>query len=234
MAEISKVENLWFHVDGAFGSLVVLDRERRQFVSGIEHADSLAFDFHKWLHIPYDAACVLMKDSHNLTVTFSSDQSYLGKPNHGSGGDLAAYSDMGIELSRSFRALKIWFTLKQIGLRRLADKISENCQQVDHFVSLLENHKNLIEVVRPVRLNIVNFRFKPLISESSIDEFNHELLIDSQISGFVMISSTKINQKFYLRLCICNQRSTLHDVQLVYEYFLGLYQRHLDRISSKQ
>jgi glutamate/tyrosine decarboxylase-like PLP-dependent enzyme len=159
LASIARSENIWFHVDGAFGSLVILDPQRRHLVVGIEQADSLAFDFHKWLHCPYDAGCVLMRNIEYLKSTFSLHQSYLylASSERGCAGDTPWFADFGPEITRTFRGLKVWFTLKEHGTAKLGQKIAENCEQAQYLVSLLEKHDHLIHIVRPVPLNIVNF-----------------------------------------------------------------------------
>jgi glutamate/tyrosine decarboxylase-like PLP-dependent enzyme len=192
LSSIAKEENLWFHVDGAFGSLIILDPQRRYLVKGIEQSDSLAFDFHKWLHCPYDAGCVLIRDGSQLISTFSVHQSYLAHTERGCAGDNPWYCELGIELSRSFRALKVWVTLKEHGFKKLGQKIADNCEQAQYLASLLKKYEDFISVITPTTLNIVNFRFDPKelkkFSDEFIDDFNNELLNDIQLSGIAVAS----------------------------------------------
>lgn len=212
---------MWFHVDGAFGSLVILDPERRHLVKGIEQADSLAFDFHKWLHCQYDAGCVLVRNSDQLISTFSVHQSYLWKREENCDGDQPWFADLGIELSRSFRALKIWMTLKEHGIRKLGQKIADNCQQAEYLVSLLEKYEDFIHIIRPVTLNVVNFRLQPkefdISNSESIDRFNNEVLTDIQVSGIALASTTIIYNKLYIRVCFIGHRTILKDIELFVE-----------------
>lgn len=227
LASIARKENLWFHVDGAFGALVILDPERRHFVQGIEQADSLAFDFHKWLHCPYDAGCVLIRDGQDLLSTFSVNQAYLANATRGCAGDAPWYCDLGTELSRSFHALKVWVTLKEHGIKKFGQKIAENCQQAQYLASLLCKYEDFIHVILPVTLNVVNFRLEPKELDTSntklIDEFNIELLADVQESGVAIASTTRIHNKLYIRACIVSHRCILEDFDIFVESILKWY-----------
>jgi glutamate/tyrosine decarboxylase-like PLP-dependent enzyme len=237
LASIAHSENIWFHVDGAFGSLVVLDDNRRQLISGIDQADSLAFDFHKWLHCQYDAGCVLIRDVSHLESTFSMKQSYLGPSERGCSGDKPWFSGHGPEISRSFRALRVWFTLKEHGTVKLGQKIAENCQQAQYLVSLLEKH-TFIRILRPVSLNIVNFRIEPDELDDTdshlVDVFNNELVADIQLSGIAVVSSTRIREQVYIRAAIISHRSTLDDFDTFVKSLLDLCHVRLQTYSMKE
>ncbi|UJR15800.1 hypothetical protein I4U23_002732 [Adineta vaga] len=236
LASIAHAQNLWFHVDGAFGSLVVLDPQRRHLVCGIEQADSLAFDFHKWLHCPYDAGCVLIRDGNDLISTFSVHQSYLANTERGCAGDKPWFCDLGTELSRTFRALKVWFTLKEHGTIKLGQKIAENCEQAQYLASLLEKSASFIRVIRPVTLNIVNFRVEPEEFDRSnktlIDNFNNELLNDIQISGIAVASTTRIHGQLFIRVCIISHRCTLEDFDIFVNSLLTLSDIRLQNLNQ--
>lgn len=218
-------------MDGAFGSLVILDPQRRHLVDGIEHADSLAFDFHKWLHCPYDAGCVLIRDGRHLIDTFSVHQSYLANTERGCAGDKPWFCDLGTELSRSFRALKVWVTLKEHGIVRLGQKIADNCEQAQYLASLLEKHPALIRVHRPVSLNIVNFRLEPTelqkFGDEYLDTFNNDVLADVQISGVAVASTTRIHARLYIRVCIVSHRCTWKDFDLFVDQLLSMHEIRL-------
>jgi len=226
LGSIAKKENMWFHVDGAFGSLIILDPERRHFVLGIDQADSLAFDFHKWLHIRYAAGCALIRNGMDLFSTFSVHQSYLANTERGCAGDKPWFCDLGIELSRSFHAFKIWFSLKEHGILKLGEKIAENCRQAQYLASQLEKHREFIRVIRPISLNIVNFRLEPeelrLSTAEEIDNYNNELLADIQISGIAVASTTRFHGRLYIRVCIISHRCTLEDFDIFIENLLAL------------
>ena len=147
LSSIARSENMWFHVDGAYGSAIILDPQRRSLVDGIDQADSLAFDFHKWLHCPYDAGCILIRDYRYLESTFAAHESYLSKSEL----DQKHWCfNLGIEISRSFRALKVWFLLKEHGIIKLGAKIAENCDQTQYLLSLLEKYEPMIHIIRPI------------------------------------------------------------------------------------
>ncbi|CAF1082795.1 unnamed protein product [Rotaria sordida] len=224
LSTIARKENMWFHVDGAFGGLVILDPERRHLVQGIEQADSLAFDFHKWFHCPYAAGCVLIRNGTHLLSTFSVHQSYLADNERGCAGDKPWFCDLGLELSRPFRALKVWFTLKEHGIIKLGQKISDNCQQAQYLASLLEKYKDFIRILRPITLNIVNFRVEPkeldILNNELIDIFNNELLADIQLSGIAVASTTRIYNQLYIRVCIVSHRCILEDFDIFVDNLL--------------
>ncbi|CAF2732089.1 unnamed protein product [Rotaria sp. Silwood2] len=228
---------MWLHVDGAFGSLVILDPKRRHLVSGIDQSDSLAFDFHKWLHVPYESGCVLVRDPNLLLQTFSANQSYLLKFERGITGDAPWPNSLGPEMSRSFRALKVWFTLKEHGMKKLGEKIAENCEQAQYLVSLLEKHNSFVRIARPVVLSIVNFRFEPNeLSKANpevIDDFNNELMADIQVSGVAAPSTTRIAQRLYIRVAITSHRCNLQDFDLFVETLMKFYHSRLRSIGDK-
>ncbi|CAM4789527.1 unnamed protein product [Rotaria magnacalcarata] len=236
LASIAHKEKMWFHIDGAFGALVILDPERCHLVQGIEQADSLAFDFHKWLHCPYDAGCVLIRDGAHLSSTFSVHQSYLATTERGCAGDEPWFCDLGTELSRQFRALKVWFTLKEHGIKKLGKKIADNCQQAQYLVSLLSNYEDFIHIIRPVTLNVVNFRLEPKELDRSndklIDEFNNELLADIQISGIAVASTTRFCNRLYIRVCIVSHRCTFEDFDIFVAVLLKCYRLRLQSLQQ--
>jgi aromatic-L-amino-acid decarboxylase len=217
LAIVARGNNMWFHVDGAFGSFVVLDPSRRHLIAGLSEADSLAFDFHKWLHAPYAAGCVLLREIAMLHATFSSPRNYLVGTKRGFAGDSPWFCDMGIELSRPCRALKVWFTMKEHGIVRLGESIAANCDQAQYLASLLKKH-DFIRVFTPVSLNIVNFRLEPDelkgADSGTIDIFNDELVNDLQEKGIAVPSTARLKDQLYIRVCITNHRSTLADFDL--------------------
>jgi glutamate/tyrosine decarboxylase-like PLP-dependent enzyme len=237
LSSIARSENIWFHVDGAFGSLVILDPQRRHLVSGIEQADSLAFDFHKWLHCPHDAGCALIRDVNLHQSTFTMHNTFIHPNERGFLVGNLWFNNLGPELSRSFRALKVWFTFKEHGFIKLGEKIAENCEQAQYLVSLLEKHADLIRIVRPVTLNIVNFRFEPkILGEANvemIDTFNNELVADMQLSGIAIPSTSYINKKLYIRVCIVSHRTTLEDFHIFLDSLLHMYRIRIQACSDK-
>ncbi|MDQ6929349.1 MAG: pyridoxal-dependent decarboxylase [Candidatus Eremiobacteraeota bacterium] len=203
LAQIAQREQLWFHVDGAFGAMAMLSERLRPFVRGIERADSIAFDFHKWLHVPYDAACLLVRDANAHRATFASEGPYITRMDRGTASGNPWFADFGPDLSRSFRALKVWLTLKHFGTRRIAAAIEMNCDQARHLTTLVELDEDF-ELAAPVSLNIVCFRNKRCDNDA--------LAIAVQESGRAVISSTTIGGERVLRACFTNHRTQNGDV----------------------
>jgi len=227
LSSIARAEKMWLHVDGAFGSFIILDPQRRHLVRGIDQADSLVFDFHKWLHCPFTVGCVLVHDKTQLQSTFSSPKSYLTVTERISDGDFL-FSDYGPEVSRPCRALKVWLTLKEHGTVKLGQKIADNCEQAKYLVSLLEKHEHIIRILRPISLNVVNFRFEPKelgkVNHELIDMFNRELVKDILTSGIAIVSPWRIRNRIYIRVAILSHRSIHADFDLFMETLLNLYQ----------
>ena len=230
LASIARENNIWFHVDGAFGSFVVLDPCRRHLIAGLSDADSLAFDFHKWLHAPYAAGCVLLREIAMLHATFSSPRNYLVGTKRGFAGDTPWFCDMGIELSRPCRALKVWFNIKEHGIVRLGQSIATNCDQAHYLAGLLAKH-DYIRVFTPVSLNIVNFRLEPPelkhADAETIDVFNDELVSDLQEKGLAVPSTARLKDRLYIRVCITNHRSILADFDFFVDSVISLYRSRI-------
>jgi len=206
LAELCAREKLWLHVDGAFGALVRLSPQLAPLAQGIERADSLAFDFHKWLHVPYDAGCILVRDEALLRATFGGRPDYLANVGGLSGGEPWP-GDLGIELSRGFRALKIWWTIKEHGARKLGEVIAQNCAQARRLAQILRRNPR-IEIAAPVFLNIVCFRWAdPQRDAAAQDAMNAEIAVAIQLSGAAVASTTRLNGRLCLRVCITNHRS---------------------------
>ncbi|GAC1419212.1 MAG: aspartate aminotransferase family protein [Candidatus Velthaea sp.] len=214
LADICADEGCWFHVDGAFGAMAVLSPEQRPLLAGIERADSLAFDFHKWLHVPYDAGCVLVRDGALLRAAFEGDAPYLKAAARGTAAGDPWYCDLGPELSRGFRALKVWWTLKEFGLQRFGGLIAEQCRLAratgERVAAMPE-----LELLAPVTLNIVAFRYAGEIEvdEGERDALNAEIAIDLQEQGIAVVSTSRVGGKLGLHLNIMNHRTTAEDLE---------------------
>jgi glutamate/tyrosine decarboxylase-like PLP-dependent enzyme len=214
LAQLCRKEALWFHVDGAFGAMAILSDEHRGLLAGIEKADSLAFDFHKWLHVQYDAACVLIRDGDAHRETFSASEDYLEKSG-GAASGTPWFCEYGPELSRGFRALTAWFTFKEHGLTRLGRNITRNCRQAQRLRELVDRHPNL-ELLAPVSLNIVCFRYRiPAMTGDELDAMNRELVVLVQESGVAVVSHTRINGKLAIRANITNHRTRSADMRIL-------------------
>jgi glutamate/tyrosine decarboxylase-like PLP-dependent enzyme len=212
LADLAKRENLWFHVDGAYGATAVMSPELKPKFEGIEHADSIALDFHKWLQVPYDAGCVLVRDGVLHRNTFASTPNYLTRMPRGLASAQPWFTDFTIDLSRSFRALKVWFTIKEHGSLELGRAMERNVNQARLLKDLVDDDRDF-ELLAPVNLNIVCFRYRRQeLSEAELDKLNDDLVIELQESGEAVTSSTTIGGKRAIRVCIVNQRTTEDDI----------------------
>jgi len=213
LAAIAAEGDLWFHVDGAFGSLAVLSPELAPKLAGLEQADSLACDFHKWTQVPYDAGLLLVRDGEAHRATFAGEAAYLQREERGLAAGAPWFADYGADLSRGFRALKVWFTLKTFGITRLGEIIAETCR-LARVLEARVAREPLLELLAPVSLNVVCFRVRhedPAIA----DRINRDIVIDLQESGVAAPSTTRIDGKLAIRVAIVNHRCREPDLELV-------------------
>lgn len=212
LAAICKRESLWFHVDGAFGALVALSPQLRPIVRGMEMADSLAFDLHKWGSMPFDCACVLVRDGDMHRDAFRSAPAYLTNTERGVSADRVTFADLGLDLTRNFKALKVWMQFKADGVDKLARIIEQNVQQVQYLVALVHTH-DALELLAPAPLNIACFRFVAAdMSPNALDALNQELLLRLQERGIAVPSSTRIHNQFAIRVAHVNHRTQARDI----------------------
>lgn len=215
LAEIAARERLWYHVDGAFGAAAILAPALAPLLRGLERADSVAFDFHKWLHVPYDAGCILVRDEALHRATFASATPYLQRQDRGTAGGAPWFTDYTLDLSRGFRALKVWFTIKEHGTRRLGEAVEKNVRQAARLAQLIEG-RDRFELLAPVELNIVCFRYKASgRSGPALDAFNEELAVALQESGVAVTSLTTLGGNRALRVNITNHRTRDEDLTLL-------------------
>lgn len=214
LADLCEEENLWFHIDGAFGALAYLLDEFKPRLQGMERADSLAFDLHKWMYIPYEAGCILIRHADRHHQTFSPAGSYLSHLPRGVASGLWL-SEYGLQLSRGFKALKIWMSVKEHGIDKYRRLIRQNIGQAQHLACLIEDSPEL-ELLAPVGLNVVCFRFVNENSdEEKLNELNREILMQLHESGTAVPSYTTIKGKFGIRCAITNHRSRLEDFDIL-------------------
>lgn len=184
-------------------------------VGGIEQADSIAFDLHKWMYLPFEVACVLVRDEKAHRDAFTLTPSYLAEASRGVIAGGLPFAERGLELTRSFRALKVWMSLKTHGINAFSRLIEQNVRQARYCEDLIEAHPDL-ELVAPVPLNIVCLRFAPKDApREALNRVNKEILLRIQESGLAVPSSTKIGDAFALRIAITNHRSKREDFDLL-------------------
>ena len=215
LLEISKAYGLWFHVDGAYGALAKLDPIYAPALKAIEEADSLAFDLHKWLYVPYEVGCTLIRDATKHRDAFAITPNYLLREERGLAGGLDSINNYGFELSRGFKALKVWMSLKEHGREKYAFMIAQNNRHAAYLAELVTQHPNL-ELMAPVSMSITCFRMVyPGLGEEDLRELNREILLCLQEEGIASPSSTILNGKFTLRVANVNQRTRKEDMELL-------------------
>jgi glutamate/tyrosine decarboxylase-like PLP-dependent enzyme len=208
---------LWMHVDGSYGAFAVLAKSARKLFAGIEQADSIALDPHKWLYLPVDVGCVIYRAPQIARAAFAHEAEYtriIGEE----ADEAFAFWDYGPELSRRFRALKVWMLLKGVGLDSLGEAIESNLACARHLESMVRASDDF-EMAAPVELSIFCFRYVPvrLRNESSqaIDAFNERLLVALQRDGSSYLSNATLSGRFALRGCVLNYRTTLRDMEIL-------------------
>ncbi len=222
LADICEQEGLWFHVDGAFGALAALSPALRHLVAGMERADSLAFDMHKWMYMPYEIGCALVRREEDHLRAFSVTADYLTHAERGTAAGTLWYGEYGPQLSRGFRALKAWMSIKEHGIEKYGRLIQQNVEQARYLARLVEDSPHL-ELLAPVPLNIVCFRFTtPGLDDASLSRLNEEVLLRLQEEGTAVPSSTLLNGKYALRVAIVNHRSRREDYELLVREVLRL------------
>ncbi len=217
LANLAREFDLWFHVDGAFGAWAYTLPEFRARLKGMERADSLAFDLHKWFYVPYEAGATLVRSDSAHFQTFTVTPPYLKHTGRGPHGGQNWFTDYGVQLSRGFRALKIWTAFKTFGMNKLVRLFAQNIEQAQYLAQVVERVPHL-ELTAPHPLNIVCFRYiAPNMNDEQLNAFNQELLARIQESGIAIPSSTNLRGKFSIRVAITNHRSRREDFDLLIE-----------------
>jgi glutamate/tyrosine decarboxylase-like PLP-dependent enzyme len=216
LADIAQREALWFHVDGAFGALAILAPDLAPRLAGIERADSLALDFHKWGQVPYDAGFILVRDGTLHRNTFAAQAAYLRRETRGLAAGSPWPCDFGPDLSRGFRALKTWFTLKVHGTDALGAMIARTCALARHLERRILATPQL-ELLTPVQLNIVCFRYRG----SDPDTLNARIVADLHESGIAAPSTTTIGGRLTIRAAIVNHRTNERDIDALVDAVLA-------------
>lgn len=221
IAVICKKQNLWFHIDGAYGAPAAILPDLKELFLGIKDADSIALDPHKWLYAPLEAGCTLVKNPKHLIDTYSSHPEYynFSKTDEGESRNFYEY---GLQNSRGFRALKVWMALQQVGKKGYQKMILEDIQLSKYMFELVNKHPKLEALTQ--NLSITTFRFSPVNTSKTDDErenylnkLNEDLLDNLQQGGKVFLSNAIINGKYCLRACIVNFRTSKKDIEEIIE-----------------
>ncbi|HTG51004.1 MAG TPA: pyridoxal-dependent decarboxylase, partial [Gemmatimonadales bacterium] len=222
LASICREESLWFHVDGAFGAFAAMVPSLRASVAGMEQADSIAVDLHKWGYLPFEVGLVLVRHPDVHRATFAISSSYLDATPRGIVAGGFPFADLGVQLSRGFRALKVWMSLKAHGSDAWGRLVEQNVAQARHLRDRVLAEPRL-ELLAPAPLNVVCFRYVvPGLDAAALDAVNEEILLRVQERGIAVPSSTVLGGRFALRVAITNHRSRLEDFDLFVDAVLSI------------
>lgn len=223
LAALCREEGLWFHVDGAFGALLKLSPRHASQVRGLEQADSLAFDLHKWMYLPFEIGCVLVANGEEHRAAFASTASYLEGAKRGILATGLIFADRGIELTRGFKALKLWMALKAHGLDAFREMIEQNMEQAEYLERRVQQEPEL-ELLAPRSMNVVCYRYRGAGTrdDASLNAVNRELVLRLQESGEFVVSGTMLRGRYALRIANTNHRSRLQDFEDLVQWSLKL------------
>jgi glutamate/tyrosine decarboxylase-like PLP-dependent enzyme len=227
LADVAAEHDCWFHVDGAFGALARLAPSLAPRLAGIERADSLAFDLHKWGYLPVGTGGVLVRDAGAHLGPFAARAAYLDPTARGPMTSGVTFGDRGLDLSRSFNALQAWFVFRSHGIRAIGDSIAANVAQAQRVARHVEEAPHL-ELLAPVPLNVVTFRWRgrdAALPDAARDAITAELLLRIQEQGLAMPSGTRVRGRYGIRLAITNHRTREAD--------LALFLDAVDRIGAE-
>ena len=224
IAAICRKYDLWFHVDGACGAVGAMLPSLKPLYKGMELADSVTLDPHKWLYMPYECGCLLINDPEKLRRSFSIKAPYLRGtlPSEYDGLDFLEY---GPQMSRGFKALKLWMTLKHYGVKGYQKLLSQNIACARHLHNLVKADENFQSAHEP-RLYIYSFRYFPqdLREEHDkscinqyLDVLNQTIVDKIQLSGLAFIMTSKVRNSVVIRMSVCSHRTTLEDIEIVFE-----------------
>lgn len=222
IARICKSQDLWFHIDGAYGAAAMLCEQGRKVLAGLEQCDSLAIDPHKWLFQPIECGCVLVRDPNWLRQTFGDQtHEYMQDADVDDDHSEVNFCDYGIQLTRGLRALKLWMSLKVYGVQAFRDAVKQGLKAAERAEALLTEHEN-IEIVTPAQLGIVSFRYvADDFTQTELDVLNAGIIEACMADGYAMLSSTRLRERTVLRLCTINPRTTDEDLQRTVELIVA-------------
>lgn len=214
LARLAAEEDLWLHVDGCIGALLAIAPRNAYRVCGLEHADSVALDPHKWLHAPFDVGCILIRNATAHRESFAVTPEYLESTPRGLASGRWLY-EYGLQTTRSFRALKVWMALKEHGVEAFGRLIDQNIAQAA-FLTQLIVEEPFLELVAPTSINIVCFRFRPgAVSAEALKALNTEIMLRLQEQGTAALSDTTVHGEHCLRVAINNHRTRRDDLELL-------------------
>jgi aromatic-L-amino-acid decarboxylase len=215
VAEIAREHSLWFHADAAYGGFAALTERGRTLLEGIEHADSVVLDPHKWFYCPFEAGCAIVRRGRLMRETFRILPEYMT--------DVAReeeevnFCDYGLQLTRGFRALKVWMTVKTFGTRRIREVIDQ-CLDLTEYAARLFAQSPRIEIITPPSLGVFTFRYvseklPASGAEAFLNKLNSDLVARAIASRQIMVSSTRLDSRQVIRFCVLNHRTRKEDVR---------------------
>ncbi len=222
IGSIARENGLWFHIDAAFAAALQFSPTHRDRLAGLSKADSLAFDFHKWMQVNYDAGCVLVREEELHRRAFSDRPDYLSGTTRGLAAGNPWPVEYGPELSRGFRALKVWSQLLEHGPDKLGQIVDANIEQAGYLAQKVEQSVSL-ELLAYRGLNICCFRYIGQgLDEAGLDALNEEIVIRLQEAGIAAPSTTRIGEKLAIRVNITNHRTQLSDIDVLLDAVIGI------------
>ena len=214
LADLAAEEDLWFHVDGCIGALIAIAPENAHRVAGLERANSIALDPHKWLHAPFEAGCALVRDASAHHAAFAVTPEYLESAPRGLASGPWLY-ELGLQTTRGFKALKIWMALKEHGIEKFGRLIDQNIAQAAYLTRLIGEEPQL-ELVAPTTINIVCFRHRGFgRTGDDLKALNVEIMLRLQEEGVAALSDTTVHGEHCLRVAIANHRTRRSDLDLL-------------------
>ena len=237
IAIICKAHNLWFHIDGAYGIPAAVIPQYKNLFDGIKEADSIALDPHKWLYAPLEAGCILVKNPQHLVDTYSAHPVYYNFDN-GTDEPTLNYYEYGFQNSRGFRALKVWMALQQVGKNGYIKMINEDIELSQLLFDEAQKHEELEAVTQ--NLSITTLRYVPYnyaqderMNETYLNTLNEKLLNELQRGGEVFLSNAVVAEKYCLRACIVNFRTSKKDIQEVVEIIVREGRKTYEKLEIK-
>ncbi len=232
LAEIARDEGIWYHIDAAYGGFAVLDPKTRPLLEGIERSDSLALDPHKWFFQPYETGCLLARDAGRLEAAFRIMPPYLQDAQWGP--EHINFCDRGLQLTRTFRALRVWLSVQRYGVAAHREEIARAIALARGAEARIRAREEL-ELLSPQSLGIVCFRYRGegSVPAAVLDDLNERIQDDIIQSGFAMMSSTRVRDCFSLRFCVLNYRTTEEDLARVLDRIVATGRR-LGRAPGRQ
>lgn len=213
MADFCVREGIWLHVDAAYGGFAVLTERGRETLRGMERADSVTLDAHKWLFQPFEAGCLMVKDVRELEQTFSVRPEYLQDTDLGM--EHVNFADRGLQLTRSFRALKVWMSVQTFGMEAFRSAVGRGIELSDQAGGHIRS-SDILELLSPPSLGVVCFRVNPAghaMDDAALEQLNESVQTRIIESGTAMMSSTRLKGTYSLRLCIMSHQTTWQDVE---------------------